>query len=39
MGGIYLFIFFLTRWGVGVRVGSITYLLEFGKVLHSPSKT
>jgi len=23
----------------GVRVGSITYLLEFGKVLHSPSKT
>jgi len=25
------------RWGA--RVGSITYLLEFGRVLHSPSKT
>jgi hypothetical protein len=24
-------------WGGGV--GSITYLLEFGRVLHSPSKT
>jgi hypothetical protein len=25
------------RWGEGV--GSITYLLEFGRVLHNPSKT
>jgi len=23
----------------GARVGSIIYLLEFGRVLHSPSKT
>jgi hypothetical protein len=25
--------------GCGARVGSIIYLLEFGRVLHSPSKT
>jgi hypothetical protein len=25
--------------GLGAKVGSVTYLLEFGKVLHNTSKT
>ncbi len=25
--------------GLGANVGPITYLLEFGRVLHSPSKS